>query len=98
MLQNSQKTTVLAASTLDEGRNTGRFAAGDEIEFRIAFENVFSPDRYFATPAVARGGGMIAWIDRREQHTSVVVTGTRDTDAVVDIPFDISIDREVVRA
>jgi ABC-2 type transport system ATP-binding protein len=98
VLQNSQKTTVLQASTLEQGRTTGRFAAGDEIEFRIAFDNVFSPDRYFATPAVARGGGMIAWIDRRERHASVVVTGLRDTDAVVDIPFDISIDREAVRA
>src|SRR6476661_241756 len=98
VLQNSQKTTVLQASTLEQGRTTGRFAAGDEIEFRIAFDNVFAPDRYFATPAVARGGGMIAWIDRRERHASVVVTGTRDTDAVVDLPFDISIDREAVRA
>jgi ABC-type polysaccharide/polyol phosphate transport system ATPase subunit len=98
VLQNSQKTTVLQASTLDQGRATGRYAAGDEIEFRISFDNVFAPDRYFATPAIARGGGMIAWIDRREQFASVVVTGTRETDAVVDIPFRIEIDREGVRA
>ncbi|HET9024349.1 MAG TPA: ABC transporter ATP-binding protein [Burkholderiaceae bacterium] len=98
VLQNSQKTTVLQASTLEQGRSTGRFAAGDEIEFRISFDNVFAPDRYFATPAIARGGGMIAWIDRREQFASVVVTGTRDTDAVVDIPFRIEIEREGVRA
>ena len=38
------------------------------------------------------------WIDRRERFASVVVTGTRDTDAVVDIPFQIDIDREGVRA
>jgi ABC-2 type transport system ATP-binding protein len=98
VLQNSQKTTVLQASTLDQGRTTGSYAPGDEIEFRISFDNVFAPDRYFATPAVARGGGMIAWIDRRERFASVVVTGTRDTDAVVDIPFQIEIDREGVRA
>ena len=98
VLQNSQKTTVLQASTLDQGRTTGRYDAGSEIEFKISFDNVFAPDRYFATPAVARGGGMIAWIDRREQFASVVVTGTRDTDAVVDIPFQIDIDRAGVRA
>ena len=98
VLQNSQKTTVLQASTLDQGRATGRFAAGDEIEFRISFDNVFAPDRYFATPAIARGGGMIAWIDRREQFASVVVTGTRDTDAVVDIPFRIEIERDASAA
>ena len=98
VLQNSQKTTVFQASTLDERRETGRYGAGDEVEFRIAFDNVFAPDRYFATPAVARGGGMIAWIDRRERFSSVVVTGTRDTDAVVDIPFQIEIERGGVRA
>jgi ABC-type polysaccharide/polyol phosphate transport system ATPase subunit len=98
VLQNSQKTTVLQASTLDQGHRTGTFAAGDEVEFRISFDNVFAPDRYFATPAVARGGGMIAWIDRRERFASVVVTGTRDTDAVVDLPFEIAIDRPGVRA
>jgi ABC-type glutathione transport system ATPase component len=98
VLQNSQKTTVLQASTLDNGQATGRYAPGDEVEFRIAFDNVFAPDRYFATPAVARGGGMIAWIDRRERFASMVVTGTRDTDAVVDIPFQIEIDRGGVRA
>jgi ABC-type polysaccharide/polyol phosphate transport system ATPase subunit len=98
VLQNGQKTTVMQASTLDQGVATGRFAAGDEIEFRISFDNVFSPDRYFATPAIARGGGMIAWIDRRERHASVMVTGARDTDAVVDIPFQIEIERGGVRA
>jgi ABC-type polysaccharide/polyol phosphate transport system ATPase subunit len=98
VLQNGQKTTVLQASTLDLGQRTGTFAAGDEIEFRIAFDNVFAPDRYFATPAIARGGAMIAWIDRRERFASMVVTGTRETDAVVDIPFQIAIDREGVRA
>jgi len=98
VLQNGQKTTVLQASTLDLGQRTGSFAAGDEIEFRIAFDNVFAPDRYFATPAIARGGAMIAWIDRRERLASAVVTGTRQTDAVVDIPFQIEIDREGVRA
>jgi hypothetical protein len=41
---------------------------------------------------------MIAWIDRRERFTSAVVTGTRDTDAVVDIPFQIEIERGGVRA
>jgi ABC-type polysaccharide/polyol phosphate transport system ATPase subunit len=93
VLQNSQKTTVLQASTLDQGRETGSFTAGEEIEFRVAFDNVFSPDRYFATPAIARGGAMIAWIDRRERFASVVVTGSRDTDAVVDLPFEVVIDR-----
>ena len=34
-----------------------------------------SPGRYHATPAVARQGGGIAWIDRRERMLSLLVSG-----------------------
>jgi hypothetical protein len=94
VLQNSQRVTALAASSLDVGERTGHFSAGDEVVFRIAFDNVFAPDRYFATPAVARSGRGIAWIDRRERFASVVVTGTRETDAIVDIPFTVKVERD----
>ena len=53
MLQNGQRTTAIAASTLEAGTETGRFDAGDEVTFRIAFDNVFSPDRYYRAPGVA---------------------------------------------
>jgi ABC-type polysaccharide/polyol phosphate transport system ATPase subunit len=97
-LENSRHTTAMAASTLDLHQQTGVFAAGDDVVFRIRFDNLFAPDRYFATPAVASRSGGIAWIDRRERFASIVVTGTRDTDALVDIPFEITVDREEVRA
>jgi ABC-type polysaccharide/polyol phosphate transport system ATPase subunit len=97
-LENSRYTTAMSASTLDLRKQTGSFAAGDDVVFRVRFDNLFAPDRYFATPAVASRSGGIAWIDRRERFASVVVTGTRDTDALVDIPFDITLDREGVRA
>jgi ABC-2 type transport system ATP-binding protein len=97
-LENSRHTTAMAASTLDLRKQTGRYEADDEIVFRVRFDNLFAPDRYFATPAVASRSGGIAWIDRRERFASVVVTGTRDTDALVDIPFDITFGREEVRA
>jgi ABC-type polysaccharide/polyol phosphate transport system ATPase subunit len=92
-LENSRHTTAMAASTLDLQRQTGSYGPGDEIVFRVRFDNMFAPDRYFATPAVASRSGGIAWIDRRERFASVVVTGTRETDALVDVPFDISVDR-----
>jgi ABC-type polysaccharide/polyol phosphate transport system ATPase subunit len=97
-LENSRHTTAMSASTLDLHKQTGSFAAGDDVVFRVRFDNLFAPDRYFATPAVASRSGGIAWIDRRERFASVVVTGTRDTDALVDIPFEITLDREGVRA
>ena len=98
VLEDSQKRTALAASSRDLRRRTGSFAAGDEVVFRVRFDNVFSPDRYHASPAVAReAGDAVAWVDRRERFASVVVTGTRDTDAVVDIPFELDIEKSGVQ-
>jgi ABC-2 type transport system ATP-binding protein/lipopolysaccharide transport system ATP-binding protein len=58
---------------------------------RIAFDCVLSSGRYEATPAIARGGSGVAWIDRRERLASVVVTGARSTDAVLDLPFHLEV-------
>lgn len=69
----------------------GAFEAGDEATVRIAFDCVLSSGRYEATPAIARGGSGVAWIDRRERLASVVVTGARSTDAVLDLPFDLEV-------
>jgi len=92
VLEDSRHRTALAASTADLRRKTGSFAAGDEIVFRVRFDNVFAPDRYHASPAVAtRAGDAVKWIDRRERFASAIVTGTRSTDAVVDIPFEMEI-------
>ena len=92
VLEDSRHRTALQASTADLRRKTGSFAAGDEIVFRVRFENVFAPDRYHASPAVAtRAGDAVKWIDRRERFASAIVTGTRNTDAVVDIPFEMDI-------
>jgi hypothetical protein len=42
---------------------------------------------------VARSGSALAWIDRRERLVSVVVTGVRQTDALVDLPYEIALQR-----
>jgi ABC-2 type transport system ATP-binding protein len=97
-LYNGDHVNVLAASTLAANQRTGAFAPGDELTFRIRFVNVFRPDRYYASPAIAHSGGGFAWIDCREDFVSVVVTGTHQTNAVADLPFEIELDREQVRA
>ena len=63
---------------------------------RIAFDNLFRPDRYFATPAIAHAGTGFAWIDRRERLTELVVTGSSRTDAIIDLPCDVTIAREAL--
>ncbi len=81
---------MFEASNLLRGAS-GAFAPGEETTVRIAFDNVLSSGRYEMTPAIARGGSGVAWIDRRERLASVVVTAARSTDAVLDVPFDIEV-------
>jgi ABC-type polysaccharide/polyol phosphate transport system ATPase subunit len=90
-LQNDRDHTVFAASTAWTQERSGVFGPGDELTYRVSFDNVFSGGRYFATPAVARRGQGIAWIDRREKLVTMLVTSTRSTDAAVDIPYDIDL-------
>jgi len=94
VLADDRGTPVFEASNLLAGAS-GTFEPGDETTIRIAFDNVLSSGRYEATPAIARGGSGVAWIDRRERFASVVVTAARSTDAVLDVPFDLEVgDRE----
>jgi ABC-2 type transport system ATP-binding protein len=93
VLQNDRKDTVLAASTLWSDPAPGRFAPGAEVTYRVTFANHFVPGRYFATPAVARQGQGIAWIDRRERMLDLLVTGVTRTDALVDLPYDVAVAR-----
>ena len=50
-LQNGHRDHLLSASNLWSEPRCGTFAAGDEVTFRIRFENVLAPDRYHVTPA-----------------------------------------------
>ncbi|MGI8780260.1 MAG: ABC transporter ATP-binding protein [Solirubrobacteraceae bacterium] len=93
VLQNERRETILAASTLWSNPTPGRFAPGQEVTYRVTYENLLVPGRYHATPAVARQGGGIAWIDRRERLVDVLVLGQSRTDAVVDLPYAVQVDR-----
>jgi len=90
-VHNSHRDHLMSASNLWSDPRCGTFKAGEEIVYRVCFENVLAPDRYHVTPAVARHGG--AWIDRRERLLSVVVTGTRGAEALLELPYEIAIER-----
>jgi ABC-type polysaccharide/polyol phosphate transport system ATPase subunit len=92
-LENADRHHVMSASTLWTEPRAGRFAAGEEIVFRVRFTNVFAPGRYDATPAVAVRGSGTSWIDRREHFRSIVVAGTQATDAIVQLPYEIALER-----
>jgi ABC-type polysaccharide/polyol phosphate transport system ATPase subunit len=90
----SEDETLLGLSTLKEDARQGRFAAGEEVTFRAAFENVLRAGRYFASPAVAHAGSGVSWIDRRERFVELVVSGTSQTGALIDLPYRVSVDRD----
>ncbi len=89
-LQNGRRDPMVSASNLLTQPRLGVFAAGEQVTFRVTFDNVLAPDRYRVTPSVSRHGG--AWIDHREGMFSIVVTGTRATGALVELPYDIAVD------
>ncbi|MBS1868503.1 MAG: ABC transporter ATP-binding protein [Actinobacteria bacterium] len=92
-LENADRDHVMSASTLWTEPRSGSFAAGEELVFRVRFTNVFAPGRYDATPAVAVRGTGVSWLDRREHLCSIVVAGTQATDAIVQLPYEIALER-----
>jgi ABC-type polysaccharide/polyol phosphate transport system ATPase subunit len=95
-VQNSHRDHLLSASSLPGAPRSGAFRAGEEVAFRVRFENVLAPDRYHVTPAVAHPGG--AWIDRRERMLSIVVTGVRRSEALLELPYELEIERDAAPA
>jgi ABC-2 type transport system ATP-binding protein len=93
---NSHRDHLVSACNMPSEARSGVFRAGEVITFRIRFENLLAPDRYHATPTVASHAG--AWIERRERMIAVVVTGTRDSDALLKLPYDLSIERGASQA
>jgi len=90
-LQNAHHDTVWTASTQWRDVDTGVYEAGDRVQFRLYFPNYLSPDRYSATVTVEHPGG--GWIDRRERMLSVMVTGTAQTGALVQTPYEVGVHR-----
>jgi ABC-type polysaccharide/polyol phosphate transport system ATPase subunit len=92
-VQNSSDDTVFGASTQRTDPHLGVFKAGDEVTVRITFENWLAGDRYHATPAIARLGSGLDWLDWREKFVPVMVATTEPSGAVVDLPFEASVER-----
>jgi ABC-2 type transport system ATP-binding protein len=87
--------------TLTAANNTkmppsGQFTTGEEVVVRIAFDAYMAPGRYYFTPAVAKAGTGLAWLDRRERFLSTVVTGAVEFAGLVPLPFELSVERQAV--
>jgi ABC-type polysaccharide/polyol phosphate transport system ATPase subunit len=81
---------LFATSSADLERRAGRCVPGDEVVFSVSFDMLFSPGRLFVTPWLVHEGGAEV-IDRQPRAHTVVVTGTRRTGAMIDVPHDIAV-------
>ncbi len=90
-LENGHGDRVFTATNVESDSARDSFAAGELVTFRVCFTNVLAPDRYHLTVSVASEEG--AWHDRRERMISVVVAGTRSSDALVELPYEFVLQR-----
>jgi ABC-type polysaccharide/polyol phosphate transport system ATPase subunit len=88
---NPQRQNVFVASSAVREQPSGSYAAGETVQFAVAFENVLAPGRYSVSTLISRRGEQI--IDRWEGIFSFVVSGARAEGGLVDLAYDVSLDR-----
>jgi hypothetical protein len=71
----------------------GTFEPGETARVRVRFDNWLAPNRYTASPSVARAGSGADVVDLREDLASIVVHGTRVTGAIADVPHELRVER-----
>ncbi len=92
-LRNSAGIPLLSASSGWGSEPAGNFQAGQTVRWTASFDNVLGPDRYSVTPSVTLGGGAVLAL--RERMSTVVVTRSAPTGAMVDIPFEQRLQRDL---
>jgi ABC-type polysaccharide/polyol phosphate transport system ATPase subunit len=90
LVEDEQHRPLFATSSADLDRRVGSCVPGDEVVYSVSFDMLFSPGRLYITPWLVHEGGSEV-IDRQPRAHTVVVTGTRRTGAMVDVPHDIAV-------
>lgn len=93
-ITNGRREQIISASTVFEEPRLGSFKAGELVTFRVEFENVLAQDRYWVTAAIAEEGQGLKFLDFRERMFSITVTNLRNSGALVELPYTISLDRQ----
>jgi len=91
--ENDEKVKVLVAGTAREHERSGRFAAGEQAVFSVAFTNLLAPGRYYPIVTVSRLGRGLEILDRSAREISIVVQGSTAEGGVVDLPVRAAIER-----
>jgi ABC-type polysaccharide/polyol phosphate transport system ATPase subunit len=93
VLRNDAHQALIRASTEQDGVSSGRFERGERAVVRLEFDNILSPNRYWATAAVALPGSGADITDERVDIATLVVHGVRASGAVVDMPHAFRVER-----
>jgi ABC-type polysaccharide/polyol phosphate transport system ATPase subunit len=93
VLRNDAHQALIRASTEQDGVSSGQFEAGERAVVRLDFDNILSPNRYWATASVALPGSGREITDERVDLATLVVHGVRASGAVVDLPHAFRVDR-----
>jgi hypothetical protein len=89
---NAQHQNVFVASSAARGERSGRFEAGETLDFEVSFENALAPGRYAVSTLLTHPGGQIA--DRWESIFTFVVSGAGAAGGLVDLPHDIRLESQ----
>jgi ABC-type polysaccharide/polyol phosphate transport system ATPase subunit len=92
-VEDDEHRPIVVITTVNEHERTGLYRRGEEAVFAFWFHNVLAPNRYYATITVAHRGSGLDLIDRFLRGYSFVVTGSRSTGGLVDVPFHTSFER-----
>jgi Wzt C-terminal domain len=84
------------ANSASGGERSGRFEAGEEVEFEVSFENALAPGRYAVSTLLSQPDGEI--VDRFEGIFTFVVSGARAGGGLVDLTHDIALTRSGSRS
>jgi len=89
-IEDDEHRAIVVVTTMNDHEHTGSFRAGQEAVFAFWFRNVLAPGRYYASITVAHRGTGLDLIDRYVREYSFIVTGSRATGGLVDLPFHTS--------
>jgi len=90
-MTNSQGLQLFSASTVFTDPHPGLYRAGEDVVCRVEFANSLGSDRYTVSAAVTTVDGR--WLQFREGMFSVMVTTTKPTGSLVDLPYEVSVER-----
>jgi hypothetical protein len=93
VLRNDAHQALIRASTEQDGVSSGRFERGERAVIKLDFENILSPNRYWASASVALPGSGAEIADERIDIATLIVHGVRSSGAVVDMPHEFRVER-----